>query len=168
VPASGGYPQSPLADRLALAARLVRAPGGPRVVWTSLGGFDTHAVQVGTHAALLGQLARATDAFLDDLARDGTDARTLVLVYSEFGRRVAENGSAGTDHGAAAPWFALGGQLNGGLHGPPPNLTKLVDGDLAVRVDQRAVFGEVAERWLGWQAAGLFDAVPEPVGFLAG
>ncbi len=164
-PVGAGYPDDPLAERLALAARLVRADGGPRVQWTSVGGFDTHAVQAGTHAALLDRVARATTALLDDLATDGSDARTLVLVYSEFGRRVAENGSGGTDHGAAAPWFALGGDVRGGLHGPPPDLDDLLDGDVRPTVEPRAVFAEAAARWLGLDADALFGAAPS-VGFL--
>lgn len=167
VPSGGGYPDNPLAERLSLAARLVRASGGPRVLWTSLGGFDTHAVQAGTHSALLGQLSGATTAFIDDLHRDGTDERTLVLIYSEFGRRVAENGSGGTDHGAAAPLFALGGGQRGGLIGPPPDLEDLIDGDVRMVIDQRAVFGEAAERWLGWPAGDLFDEAPSFAGYVA-
>ncbi len=166
VPTGGGYPDNPLGQRLSMAARLVRAEGGPRVQWTSLGGFDTHAVQAGTHAALLGQVASATTAFMSDLQRDDSHRRTLLLIYSEFGRRVAENGSGGTDHGAAAPLFALGGGVMGGLHGPPTDLVTLEDGDVRSRIDQRSVFGEAAERWLGWKASELFDGMPGFVGYL--
>ena len=102
------------------------------MLWTRLGGFDTHAAQEGTQAALLGQLASASTAFLADLARDGTDQRVLVLVYSEFGRRVRENGSAGTYHGSAAPMFALGGGVRGGIVGRPSDFDDL-DDTLGVR-----------------------------------
>lgn len=166
VPAGDGYPDSALGDRLRLAARLVRADDGPTTLWTSLGGFDTHAVQSGTHTALLMQLAAATSAFVDDLARDGTHRRTLVLVYSEFGRRVKENGSGGTDHGAAGPMFALGGSVKGGLHGPPSDLERLQDGDVRARVDFRSVFSEVATRWMGWDAEALFGPVEDGPGFV--
>lgn len=141
-------PQSLLAARLQLAARLLRADAGPPVIWCALSGFDTHA-------ALLAQLGEATAAFLGDLRRDGTQRPFLTLVYSEFGRRVAENGSAGTDHGAAAPMFALG-PVRGGLHGLPPDLADLDDADVRARADFRAVFAEAAV-WMGWDAAGLFD-----------
>lgn len=145
VPEGGGYPDHALAARLRLAARLCRVEDGPPVLWTPIGGFDTHAAQEGTHAALLQQVAGATRAFLDDLARDGTAERVLLLIYSEFGRRVRENGSAGTDHGAAAPMFALGGGVRGGLIGRPPDLADLEDGDERMQLDFRAVFAEALD-----------------------
>ncbi len=157
IPPGEGYPDTRLGRTLRLAARLCRAEAGPPVLWTSLGGFDTHALQAGTHAALLGQLAAATAAFQADLARDGSDARVLTLVHSEFGRRVAENGSAGTDHGAAAPLFALGPAARGGVLGAPPDLGDLEDGDLRMQTDFRAVFTEAVRDWLGWDARDLFD-----------
>ncbi len=157
VPAGTGYPDSSLADRLRLAARFVRAENGPPVCWMRFGGFDTHAMQDGTHRALLQQLADASAAFLRDLARDGSHEKVLLLIYSEFGRRVAENGSAGTDHGAAAPMFALGGGVRGGLHGTAPNLSQLVDGNLSMQLDFRAVFSEALRDWLGWPTKNLFD-----------
>ena len=149
-----GYPESPLGAQLQFAARLLRAPLGPPLVWCSLGGFDTHAVQAGTHAALLGQLAAATAAFVHDLERDATADLVLTLIYSEFGRRAAENGSAGTDHGAAGPVFALG-PVRGGLYGAPPDFDALVDGDLPAQTDFRAVWSQACA-WMGWDAAALF------------
>lgn len=157
IPAGEGYPDSGLGDRLRLAARLVRAENGPPVCWTKLGGFDTHALQADTHASLLRQVGDATAAFLGDLTRDGSDQRTLLLIYSEFGRRVAENGSAGTDHGTAGPVFALGGQVQGGLLGKSPDLSNLADGNLRHTTDFRAVFSEAVRDWMGWSAEGLFD-----------
>ncbi len=171
IPEGSGYPAGDLAARLRLMARLCRAEGGPPVLWTRLGGFDTHAAQEGTHAALLGQLAAASAAFLADLARDGADRRTLALIYSEFGRRVHENGSGGTDHGAAAPMIALGGGVRGGLIGRPPRLDDLEDGDERAQADMRAIFSETLREWLGWRADGLFDGGFEDgsgcAGFLA-
>lgn len=157
IPEGAGYPDQDLAARLRLIARLCRAEGGPPVLWTRLGGFDTHAAQEGTQAALLGQLAGATSAFLADLARDGADQRLLVLIYSEFGRRVHENGSAGTDHGSAAPMFALGGGVRGGIVGKPSNLDDLLDGDERAQTDMRAVFSEALRDWMGWPADKVFD-----------
>lgn len=157
IPAGSGYPGTALARELQLVARLVRAEGGPKVFWLRLGGFDTHAVQAGTHAALLAQLGGAAAAFLDDLGRDGAAARTQVLVYSEFGRRVAENGSGGTDHGAAAPMLALGGGVKPGVHGGAPDLATLVDGDIAAGIDFRAVFSEALAGWLEIPTKGVFD-----------
>jgi len=157
IPAGKGYPQSALGQRLREIARLARIENGPPVLWTRLGGFDTHALQLGTQAALLQQLARATAAFHQDLATDGTADRTLFLVYSEFGRRVHENGSAGTDHGTAGPVLAIGGGLRGGILGHAPDLGDLDQGNLRVQHDFRALFSEVAGDWLGWPTANLFD-----------
>lgn len=157
IPAGEGYRNTGLGLRLREMARLVRIEQGPPVLWTRIGGFDTHALQAGTHAALLRQVGEATRAFVDDLATDGTLDRTLLLIYSEFGRRVHENGSAGTDHGTAGPVFALGGGLQGGLLGAAPDLTELPGGNLKVQHDFRALFSEVAGDWLGWPTAGLFD-----------
>lgn len=168
IPPGSGYPDNALGERLRLVARLVRADEGPPVFWTSIAGFDTHAVQAGTHAALLGQVGSATAAFLEDLARDGADGRTLLLVYSEFGRRVRENGSRGTDHGAAGPVFALGGGVRGGVLGAPPDLEDLLDGDVRPRVDFRCVFREAACEWMGWEAQPLFDRPADAAGYLAG
>jgi uncharacterized protein (DUF1501 family) len=156
IPAGSGYPQTTLARRMQLAARLVRVEAGPPVLCLQLGGFDTHSLQPGAHAALLRQLGDALAAFQADLARDGSAKRCLTLVYSEFGRRVRENGSAGTDHGTAGPMFALGGGVKGGILGEAPRLDR-GDGNLAVQHDFRAVFSEATRDWLGWDARGLFD-----------
>lgn len=157
IPAGKNYPDSGLADRLKLMARLARSEEGPQVMWTRLGGFDTHALQPGMHAALLRQLGSATTAFYRDLQSDGQEANTMVVIYSEFGRRVAENGSAGTDHGAAGPMFVIGGGARGGLIGQAPSLIDLDQGNLKAGIDFRAVFSECLRDWLGWSAAGLFD-----------
>jgi uncharacterized protein (DUF1501 family) len=156
IPAGPGYPQTTLARRLQLAARLVRVEAGPPVLCVQLSGFDTHSLQPGSHAALLRQLGDALAAFHADLGRDGVAKRCLTLVYSEFGRRVRENGSAGTDHGTAGPMFALGGGVKGGVIGETPRLDR-ADGNLAVQHDFRAVFSESIRDWLGWDARGLFD-----------
>ncbi len=88
-------------------------------------------------------------AFLDDLEKSGESERVLVLVFSEFGRRLGENGSGGTDHGTAAPVFLLGKPVKAGLHGPCPDLTRLEDGDPIHAVDFRRVYASVLDRWLG-------------------
>src|SRR4029450_13834373 len=119
------------------------------VIHVSDGGFDTHASQDGQHARLLAQLAEALGVFLGDLKALGRDRDTLVLTMSEFGRRLAENGSGGTDHGTAAPLFVLGGSIKGqALHGQPPDLGSLKDGDLQFTTDFRSVYATVLEDWL--------------------
>src|SRR5262249_36783635 len=90
-----------------------------------IGGFDTHANQAGTHANLMQEVGNSLQAFLDDLNKAGDGKRVLVLVFSEFGRRLTENASGGTDHGTAPPLFFLGGRPNAGVHGPYPNLQDL-------------------------------------------
>jgi len=157
----GVFPQTQFGLGLRSAACMMRLPKPPPVIWLSLGGFDTHAVQAGTHAALLNQLARGLHALQVDLERDGSDERMLTLVYSEFGRRVAENGSVGTDHGAAGPMFALGKSLRGGRVGSAPRLDKLVAGNLAMQLDYRAVFAEALRSWLQVPTEGLFDGPAE-------
>ena len=91
---------------------------------------------------------RRSRAFLDDLEKSGESDRVLVLVFSEFGRRLSENGSAGTDHGTAAPVFLLGRPVKPGLHGPYPDLTHLDDGDPRHAIDFRRIYATVLDRWL--------------------
>ncbi len=95
------------------------------------------------------ELATAVAAFVKDLKVQGTINPTLIMTFSEFGRRVAENGNAGTDHGAAAPLFVVGGGIKPGLYGAHPSLTELDQGDLKRTTDFRSVYATVLERWLG-------------------
>lgn len=142
------YPDNPLARDLGLAAQLSVAGFGTRLVHVRMSGFDTHARQLPTHAGLLRQLDEALAAFLSDVEQHGLGDRVVVLLHSEFGRRVAENASQGTDHGAAGPTLVFGGGLNGGSHGPVPDLDDLDDGDLIATTDFRAVYADLL-RWLG-------------------
>src|SRR5262249_2589576 len=102
-----------------------------------------------THANLLFELSSAVKAFLDDMQAAGLTERVTVLCFSEFGRRVQENGSAGTDHGTAGPVVLAGGSVKAGLVGTTPSLTDLEDGDLKVGLDFRRVYASVLEDWLG-------------------
>ncbi len=121
---------SPLADALALVAKVIAADVGARVFYVSQGGFDTHALQARAHQRLLQDLDAALGSFYTTLEQSGWADRVLLMTFSEFGRRVAENASQGTDHGTALPMFLLGGGVRGGFYGSPPDLTALVDGDL--------------------------------------
>jgi uncharacterized protein (DUF1501 family) len=143
------YPQTALANRLKLVAQLINADLGARVFYVSLGGFDTHSAQAGTHANLLTQLSGAVTAFYKDLSARGHKDRLLVMTFSEFGRRAKENGSRGTDHGSAAPMFLVGGKVKGGLVGAHPSLDKLAMGNLKHHTDFRSVYAAVLDRWLG-------------------
>jgi uncharacterized protein (DUF1501 family) len=155
------YPDSQLAAQLQMVARLVTGDFPSRVYYVSQGGYDTHADQLGNHARLLGDFSASVGAFLDDLRRQKSSDRVAVLAFSEFGRRVAENGSRGTDHGAAAPMFLFGDSIKGGLHGEPPDLTDLVDGDVRHKIDFRQVYASLLDGWLGVPAQGVLgDAWP--------
>jgi uncharacterized protein (DUF1501 family) len=143
------YPdQFGLARRLRLIARLIKTGLSTSIYYTQLGGFDTHANQRYTHDSLLREVGDSLKAFLDDLQRAGALDRVLVLVFSEFGRRVAENASGGTDHGTAAPVFLLGQSVMPGLHGPYPDLQDLQDGDPKHATDFREVYATILDRWL--------------------
>ncbi|MGC8783014.1 MAG: DUF1800 family protein [Armatimonadota bacterium] len=133
------------AQALQQIAQLIAANTGTRVFYCSTGGFDTHAQQARTHATLLQNFAEGLSAFWADLQAMGKVDKVLVLAFSEFGRRVAENGSAGTDHGAAAPMFAIGKKIQAGLLGEHPSLQNLQDGDLRYHIDFRSVYAAALE-----------------------
>src|SRR5258708_2686660 len=124
------YPQTPLANKLKLAAQLVDADLGARLFYVSIDGFDTHANQQQAHANLLQQVSQAMTAFYKDLSARGHKDRVLLMTFSEFGRRAKENGSKGTDHGSAAPMFLVGGKVKPGVVGAHPSLEKLQRGNL--------------------------------------
>ena len=145
---TGTYPASDLGRRLQLVARLIGGGMPSRVYYVSLGGFDTHANQAGAHERQLAVFDEAVGAFCRDMKEQGNFNRVTLLTYSEFGRRVAQNASAGTDHGAAAPLFLFGGALHGGLHGKHPSLTDLYRGDLVHSTDFRKVYATILDRWL--------------------
>lgn len=145
---SVAYPSTPLGDGLKLFAALINGKQNLRIGYVLLGGFDTHADQLQHHPQLMTTLSQAVGAFVNDLEANGTDGDTLILTWSEFGRRVAENSSGGTDHGTAAPLFVAGGSVKGGVYGEPPDLTNLDDGNLKFAVDFRSVYATVLEQWL--------------------
>ena len=158
------YPASDIGKRLELASQLLRAEFGAAILYTGQGNYDTHATQAGPHAALLGELAAALTAFLEDVTRAGRERDVAVLIFSEFGRAVLENASYGTDHGTSAPVFLAGAPVRGGILGTRPSLTELVDGQLAVQHDLRRVYAAVLERWLevpgGPVLGGSWEGLP--------
>jgi uncharacterized protein (DUF1501 family) len=143
------YPATALGRSLALAAQIIGSKLGTRVLYVQHGSFDTHVTQKATQDRLLGEFANAIAAFYGDLAAHGNDKRVMTMTFSEFGRRVAENASRGTDHGEAAPVFLIGGGVKGGLYGSHPDLGRLNDGNLAFSTDFRSVYATVIQRWLG-------------------
>jgi uncharacterized protein (DUF1501 family) len=146
--AGAGYPATGLAERLRVIARLIKGGVGTRVFYTAQGSYDTHYVQRDIHADLLAELSGALRAFLDDLAAAKLADLVAVLSFSEFGRRVRENGSQGTDHGTAGPVFLAGPRVKAGLVGEAPKLLDLQDGDLKMTVDFRRIYAAVLEDWL--------------------
>lgn len=139
-----------LGEKLEMVKRMIAAGLETRVYYVSMGGFDTHAGQAGRHQNLMQQLGEALNEFTQSLKQDGLLDRVTIMTFSEFGRRVAENGSQGTDHGAAAPLFVIGNQLKAGIHGEHPSLEPdmLDAGDLKWKVDFRSVYAAVLEDWM--------------------
>lgn len=146
--ATGEFPDSQLGQKLQVIGRLIKAGLQTSVYYVTLDGFDTHAQQPAAHAALLNQWSEALSAFVKFLDASGDLERTLVMTFSEFGRRVAENASDGTDHGAAAPMFFAGAKFDQQIVGKHPSLTDLDDGDLKHHTDFRSVYASVLEQWL--------------------
>jgi uncharacterized protein (DUF1501 family) len=142
------YDGTPLARNLNLVARMIAGGMPTRVYYVSHGGFDTHNQQVNSHDRLLGQLDSGLKSFFADLKEQGNDKRVVLMTFSEFGRRVSENASAGTDHGKASCLFLAGPGIKGGLHGKHPSLTDLSEGDIQHTVDFRSVYGTVLSDWL--------------------
>ena len=146
------YPDGKLAQQLQLIGSMIRADLPTRVYYASLSGFDTHANQLNNHANLMRQLGDALNTFQKDLTKQGNSGKVVTMVFSEFGRRVAQNGSAGTDHGTAAPMFLIGDNVQNGLIGKHPSLTDLDNGDLKFNTDFREVYTAVLEDWMGANA----------------
>ncbi len=141
------FPKTLLGEKLATIAQLIISEMETRVYYVTLDGFDTHAQQPAAHSALLRQWADALSAFHDRLTQAGQGNRVLTFTFSEFGRRVAENASDGTDHGAAAPVFLSGPSMRAPLVGEQPSLTNLDDGDLKFHTDFRSVYATLISRW---------------------
>ena len=156
---------SNLAQQLDVVAKLIAA-GSPTRVWSvSLGGFDTHANEANAQAELLGTVSAALSRFTSQMKTTSRGKDIVMMVYSEFGRRVKGNGSQGTDHGTAGPVFLIGDRVKGGFYGDQPSLSKLVNGDLAVTTDFRDIYAAVLEDVLktpgekilpGWKSKGQY------------
>ena len=162
------YPaNNPLAAQLQMVAQIIAGNLGTRVFSVQLGGFDTHAAQFNQQANLLLQLGDALSAFEQDLAAMGRADDVLMMTFSEFGRRVAQNGSNGTDHGTAEPMFVIGHSVQPGLYGAYPSLQDLDDnGDLKFSTDFRNVFATVLFDHLGVDPAPVLAGAYEPMNIL--
>lgn len=156
-PSRATYPASQLAEKLSIVARLIAADLPTTVYYVTLDGFDTHAEQGEAHANLLEQWGSALAAFQDDLAAMGESNRVVTMTFSEFGRRVRENASEGTDHGAAAPVFLTGSAIQSGIVGSHPSFDDLEDGDLRFHTDFRQVYATLIERWLSSDSRAILQ-----------
>ncbi|MGD0390441.1 MAG: DUF1501 domain-containing protein [Tepidisphaeraceae bacterium] len=142
------YPANEFGNGLKTIAAMIAGGLPTRVYYVALGGFDTHVGQLARHDALMKQLSDGLSAFWQDLKQQKNQDRVLAMTFSEFGRRVQENASNGTDHGAAAPMFVMGSSIKQGIVSPHPSLTDLDQGDLKYMVDFRSVYASVLQNWL--------------------
>ena len=156
--------KNPLADQLKIVSRMIAGGLKTKIYMVNLGSFDTHARQTeagdtttGTHARLLGRLSEAIGAFMDDLQKQQVADRVIGMTFSEFGRRIKSNASGGTDHGAGAPVFIFGGNVQGGILGNSPVLPKAanVNDNIPMQYDFRSIYATLLERWFGVSQAGL-------------
>ncbi|HEV8624153.1 MAG TPA: DUF1501 domain-containing protein [Acidimicrobiia bacterium] len=171
-PPKQSKPPATLADRVSMAVKLLSSDLGVEIAMVSLGGFDNHAAEKNNHPKLLTEVDNAIDRFMTDAAATGKASDYLLMTFSEFGRRVEEDGSAGTDHGTAAPLFLVGDGVAGGLYGEQPSLINLDNNKNLIRtVDFREVYATVLDGWLRKvPAAEVLGTKPadglHPVGFL--
>lgn len=161
------YPDTRFASGLKQIAALVDGGLGARVYHHDITGFDTHSSQPVAHARLWSEVSQGLRAFFTDLEARGLADRVVAVGYSEFGRRVAENGLCGTDHGAAGPMFVWGKPVRGGMYGELPSLTNLDDGDLKCTTDFRSVYATLLDRWLDADHAAVLGREYSRLPFLA-
>ena len=160
------YPATKLAQSLKRVAALIHADMETRVYFVSQGGYDTHANQLNNHQRLLTELSTSMSAFQKDLTAHSKDDQVMTMTFSEFGRRPAENGSGGTDHGTAAPLFVMGSKVKGGLLGQAPELVTDATKDLTYSTDFRGVYSSVLDKWLEADSSKILGDKYEHVPFV--
>ncbi len=143
------FPKHRFGQDMMLAAQIIASGSNIPVIKTSIGSFDTHTSQQKTHHRLLQQLAQGVEAMEKSMKHYNIWDNVIIMTYSEFGRRVSENGSKGTDHGTAAPHFAFGGSVKGGLYGLQPSLNNLENQDLKYHIDFRQMYSSLEKNWWG-------------------
>ncbi len=166
-PSLVNYPQHALARQLRTVGAMIRDGMPTRVYYTSMGGFDTHGGQAGSHANLLRQVSESIVAFQADLKEQGHEGRVITMVFSEFGRRVKQNGSNGTDHGTAAPMFVIGSRVKPGIVGRHPSLADLDQGDLKFGIDFRSVYASLLSDWMTAPAEQILRGSYANLGLIA-
>jgi uncharacterized protein (DUF1501 family) len=164
--ASQSADEDSLEAQLDLVARCVKAAVPTRVYMVSLSGFDTHADERGTQEDLLRSVDQALTPFLRQMRTNSFGKKLVVMMYSEFGRRVAANASQGTDHGSAGPVFLAGAPVKGGYYGDEPSLTDLNDGDLKVTTDFRDIYHELLSKTLESDPVPSIGPGRRNIGFL--
>ena len=160
---AGLRPNGDLGSKLQLVAGLIAKGFGTRVFYVAIDGFDTHAEQAPAHTRLLGELAEAVAGFYRALKETGHEGRVRLMTFSEFGRRVYENGSRGTDHGAGSCLFVAGPSVTGGVVGRHPSLAELDAGDLKFHTDFRRVYAAQLGGWLGCDTAAVLGGKWDPL-----
>ena len=166
VPA-GVYPAGSLGAGLLLIAQIINANVGARILYVTYGGFDNHANEDQAHDNLLKTVSDAIKAFFDDLDGHGKSHDVVLMTWSEFGRRVQDNASRGTDHGTSAPHFVVGDAVTPGIYGNPPNLTSLdSNGNLKIENDFRSYYGTILSDWLKADSAAILGAGWPNLGFI--
>ena len=161
------YADNPIAQSLKNVAQVMSADLGTRIYYTTHGSFDTHSNELMAHAKLWTDVGGAIADFTEDLREQGLEDDTVILVWSEFGRRIQDNGT-GCDHGSGGSAFVIGGQVNGGIYGEYPSLKPEdhSEGDMRFNNDFRSTYSTILERWLGLDAAPITNGKFEQFGFL--
>ena len=162
------YPSSPIAQNLKSAAQVMFAELGTQIYYTSYGSFDTHGGELIAHTKLWQDVSGAVGAFYADLEEHGWENDATILIWTEFGRRIRDNGT-GTDHGSGGTAFVIGGAVNGGLYGEYPSLKPedQLEGDLHFNNDFRSTYSTILERWMGVQASPIVNGHFEQFDFIA-
>lgn len=159
-----------LGGNLQRVAALIASGMPTRLFYVTYSGnaFDTHVQQADLHSRLLMYTADAVRGFMDDLERIGRADQVAVMIFTEFGRRVEENGSLGTDHGTATPMFIVGKGVKGGFYGSHPSLTDLDDGNMKMTTDFRSVYATMIKEWLGYdETQAVLKGAYRPLGIFA-
>ncbi len=161
------YANNPIARRLRDVAQVHLAGLGTQVFYTAHGPFDTHFDQLGSHTKIWQEVSGAISNFFDDLREHNAGDEVVLMVFSEFGRRVRDNGT-GTDHGAGGVAFAIGNRVNGGMYGTYPSLKpeNLSQGDLAPNYDFRGFYSTLADKWLGLDPVPIVGGNFEQMSFV--
>ena len=169
--AGGQYPSGSLGSGMQLIAQIINAGVGAQILYITFGGFDNHADEDNTgangHNGLLQNVSDSIKALFDDLDAHNKSHNVLLMTWSEFGRRVQDNASRGTDHGTSAPQFVVGNAVKPGIYGTAPSLTQLdSNGNLLIQNDFRSYYGTVLSDWLGADSAAILGQAWPNVGFL--